>query len=271
VFGPDALASGALLPARRRVALLFPGFGYNPYHNLIHKYGMQRLIDDYYDIVFVNPGPIHEAFRTSEKIRLCPFSINTSAIGLRRPRSEINSLIHISADYPQKDWMRSRDIMSRTGLKHEVFPARFPPLYQRVFRRLKRTLVNKGYLKSNPLLNRGYDPHEKVIEKYHQYDGFVHVAAETPPFVDGKYTATLFEAGLTGSILFWHDTLGLGNDLETVFDLSLEPPVAADEILQIRKSINVETHSRRTAEEIYELVNPDKVMRIRFEALREII
>ena len=271
VFGPDALVSGALLPAKLKVVLLFPGFGYNPYHNIIHRYGMQEVIDQYYDLVFVNPGPLHEAFRNCKKLRLCPFSINTDVIKLRRPRNKINNLIHISANTPQKDWTRSRDIMRLTGLSYEVFPSRNFPIYQRVLRRIRLYLNRKGYFKSNPLYFAGYDSHQKIIEKYHKYDGFVHIAAEIPPLVDGKYTATLLEAGLTGAILFWHDTLGLGNDFETIFNLSVDPLKAADEVLQIRQSIDIEAHSKKTAEEIYEHTNPEKIIRNRFEAIKELL
>lgn len=265
VFGPDALASGAVLPAKLRVVLLFPGFSLNPFHDIIHRYGMRKIIDESYDIVFVNPGPIHEAFLDSSKIRVCPFSINTSLIKIRNPRKKIDSLVHVSADYPQKDWERSRDIMKITGLRHEVFPSRELTMFHRVSRRLHIWWHKKRYFAA------GYLPHSVIVEKYHQYDGFVHVAAETPPLVDGKYTASLLEAGLTGAILFWHDTLGLGNDFETIFSISKDPATAANEILNIRNNINVELHSKRTAEEIYERCNPEVVMDLRVEKILELL
>lgn len=271
-FGPDALVSGALLPARSRVVLLFPGFGYNPYHDVVHRYGMRKILDDYYDLAFTNPGPIYEAFKESPKVRLCPFSINTDKINTRRQRKSIDKLLHASsAKYAQKDWTRSRDIMRMTGLRYEVFPSREFNLAQRISRRLHLYTKRLGRSSSPPTLQNGYDTHDKLIAKYLEYDGFVHVAAEVPPFVDGKYTATLLEAGLTGSILFWHDTLGLGNDFETIFELPLDPIKAASEILEIRQSINVEIHSKRTAEEIYEHFNPQRVMKMRFETMRDIL
>lgn len=271
VFGPDALATGAMLPARLRTTLIFPGFSYNPYHNLVHRHGMQRVVDEHYDILFANPGPIAEAFKDCPKLRICPFSVDTDRISVRRFRKSIDSLIHISANYPQKDWTRSRDTMQLTGLKYDVFPPRERSLARRIARRIKNELVDNNRVTNAPLLHAGYDSHDTVIRKYSEYDGFVHIAGETPPFVDGKYTATLLEAGLTGSILFWHDTLGLGNDFETIFSLPKDPQSAAEEILIIRRSIDVETHSRLTAEEVRERVNPDKVMRMRFEAIREML
>lgn len=271
VFGPDALASGALLPARLRVALLFPGFGYNPNHNLIHKYGMERVIDEYYDLVFANPGPIAQAFENSPKLRLCPFSINTDDIYVKQYRKSINNLLHASADYPQKDWTRSEDIMRLTGLPYEVFPPRKRSLAYRIKQRAKLEAHHLGLRKSATLLHMGYESHHMVINKYHQYDGFVHIAAQTPPLVDGKYTATLLEAGLTGAILFWHDTWGLGNDFETIFSLPLEPKLAAEEIMYICKHINVELQSRRTVEEIRDKLSPEHVIHTRFKAIEELL
>ena len=75
---------------------------------------------------------------------------------------------------------------------------------------------------------------------------------------------------MTGSILFWHDTLNLGNDFESVFAVTADPHAAANEILNIRASINVESHSRRTSEEIYEHVNPNHVMQVRVNAIKEL-
>lgn len=268
-FGPDALASGAILPAKLRVILLFPGFSYNPYHDVIHRLGMQQIIRDSYKIVFTNPGPIHEAFKHLDNLYICPFSVNTDLIKVRQYRKHISSLLHASADYPQKDWTRSRDIMRLTRLPFEIFPQRSTTLPERLLLKFRKYLAAKKVLNSAPLLNQGYEAHQQVINKYHNYDGFVHIAAETPPYVDGKYTATLLEAGLTGSILFWHDTLGLGNDFETIFNLPLEPEKAAIEILQIRKNIDIEAHSKRTVEEIYDRVNPEKVITTRLDVILE--
>ena len=265
-FGPDVFESAILLPAKMRVALLFPGFGLNPYHNLVHKYGMRHIIEKHYDLVFANPGPTAAAFEDCIKLRLCSFSVNTDLIKFQKSRTGLNALIHISNRHFQKDWTRSRDIMRMTGLRYEVFPhpVRFRLNWAR--QRLLRRLFNRKMYHVP-----GYIAHSVLARKYQQNDGFVHVAAEKPPVVDGKYTATLLEAGLTGCLLFWHDTLGMGNDFETVFDLPLDPRKAADEILQIRKSVNVPIHSRRTAEEIYEYVNPDRVMKTRFEAIKEFL
>lgn len=276
VFGPDALVSGAELPAMLRVILLFPGFGYHPYYDVIQRLGMQQILNERYNIVFTNHGPMYEAFKKSvNNMHLCSFSVNTDLIKLRRYRDKINTLLHASAvGFAQKDWTRSRDVMHLTKLPYEVFPPRNKRFYHRIIDRLGRkikSIVGKtsGQVASPQIKHRGYVSHAELIEKYHQYDGFVHIAGKTPPHTDAKYTATLLEAGLTGCILFWHDTLNLGNDFETIFSLPLEPALAAQEILQIRKSIDVALHSKRTAEEIYDRTNPDKIVKQRLQVILE--
>jgi hypothetical protein len=95
-----------------------------------------------------------------------------------------------------------------------------------------------------------YVDHGVLVRKYQQYDGFVHVAAPTPPVVDGLYTATVLEAGCSGALLFWHDTHGLGGFLESVFELPVDPAAAAERILDVRANVDVAAHSRATRDEV---------------------
>lgn len=266
-FGPDVLDAGAKLPALKRVALSFPGFGRNPYHNIEYRRDLFHLVSDNYDLLFVNPGPLEVAFYGLAKLVVCPFSIDTYLVHLKRCRHSIRSLLHVSADYPQKDWRRSEAVMKYTGLKMEVFPPR--EIKDKQFYKLRHSF-NKAFNRIGVpwrfnIPPEGYFKHKTVVRKYHRFDAFVHVAAEVNHYfmIDGKYTASLLEAGATGAILFWHDTLNLGNSLETVFNLSLEPKVAAEEILQIARNINIEKHSKLTSEEIHDKFNPSYSVGIR--------
>lgn len=54
--------------------------------------------------------------------------------------------------------------------------------------------------------------------------------------IDGKSTAALMEAAFTGSIVFSHDTLQLGNDFKTIFDCPVGTTDAAAFILDVRCS-----------------------------------
>jgi hypothetical protein len=275
-FGPDVLETAARLPALRRVAMLFPGFGCNPYHNLDYRAKALSTIESYYDLVFVNPGPLAEAYKSSEKVITCNFTIDTKIVKCKNFRKSINSLIHVSADYPQKDWQRSETVMKLTSLPYEVFPPRSSTSYSfmtRVEKRLNR--YSRALRLPAPFgtMPAGYVPHGIVAKKYQQYDGFVHVAAEIPDpvCIDGKYTAALLEAGASGAILFWHDTLGLGNDLETVFDLPVDPVAAASHILEIRRGLNVERHSRMTRDEILEKYDPARSIAFRATKIMELL
>lgn len=281
-FGPDVFEAAAVMPAQRRVAVLFPGFGCNPYHNLDYRQRALDLIDRRYDRVFVNPGPLDVAYRSSPKTVLCPFSLDTALVQCRCPRTRLDSLLHVSADYPQKDWPRSQEVMRRTGLRHEVFP---PRETRRGLRQaalaLSRTLTQRAnnWLERRRVafrfraLPEQYVKHSTVVKKYQAYDGFVHVAEEIPHplHVDGKYTACLLEAGLTGAILFWHDTLNLGNNLETVFDLPVDPERAAQRILEIRSCLDVVRHSRRTRDEIMDKFNPERSVGFRCRKILELL
>ena len=266
-YGPDAFDIPPTLPARLRVAYVLPGYGPSPLYDEDRRAHLLDTIDASYDLAFTNPGPIYEALKSSPKVVTHLFAAKVSIARRFRPRARIDSLVHVSGEQPQKDSARSEQIMALTGLRHELFPPRtaYTPMQQRMYR--FRKWLRKHELPAPMFLHPGYARHGTVVKKYLEYDGFVHVAGEVPPYSDGKYTASFLEAGLTGSILFWHDTLGLGNDLETVFDLPLDPPPAAPRILEIRDSLDVAAHSRRTSEDIREKFDPDAITRFRYEQI----
>lgn len=292
-YAPDVLEYAASFPCSLRTAIIFPGFGFRPYCEPSDRAFLAGLINKHYDLVFANPGPMEEAFRDTGKLVIHPFCIDLDRIPFEKPRRQLNSLLHASAiGSMKKDWMRSVHVMQQTGLKWEIFPPR--PLVDEqqkiiesvtadsVFDKLRKQFVKwrnrywhafyRRTLKLGlpPLiLPSGYLSHNTLIKRYQQYDGFVHIAKDNPPATDAKYTATLLEAGATGALLFWHDTLGLGNDFETIFSLPLDPEQAAKEILLIRQNVNIEQHSRRTAKEVRDRCNPDSVMRIRLAAIEK--
>lgn len=292
-YASDVLAHATSFRCSIRTALIFPGFGFRPYSVPSDRSFMAELINQHYQVAFVNPGPMEESFRDTGKLVVHPFSIDLARLPFKKPRQALNSLLHASAiGSMKKDWMRSVRVMQQSGLKWEIFPPRplvdepdavgepaaAPSLPDKVRQQLavwrnhywhpiyRRTL--KWGLPPLMLPN-GYLSHDTLIKRYQQYDGFVHIAKDNSPATDAKYTATLLEAGATGALLFWHDTLGLGNDFETIFNLPLDPALAAAEILQIRQHVNIEQHSRRTAEEIRDRCNPDSVMRIRRAAIEK--
>lgn len=270
-FGPDVLKDASELPASMRFAVLFPGFGHNPVHNEEIKKLHRDLISSYFTAVFINPGPLEIAYKGLKNIYQYPFSVDTNLVKHRAYRKRIRSLIHVSNDGLQKDWERSQTIMMKTGLRYEVFPPRNQKFFDREVMRndFKNKLRQLIGVKQKKYLPHGYVSHEKVIKKYQSYDGFVHIARDIKHkgLIDGKYTASLIEAGLTGAILFWHDTFSLGNNLKTVFSLPLDPDEAAKEIVRIARTINVEEHSRKTREEMLDTFNPQRSVKIRADVI----
>lgn len=264
-FGPDVLQESSELPARYRYAVLFPGFGHNPVYNDDIKKMHRRIISSKFKSVFINPGPLEIAYKGLDNIKFYPFSIDTSLVKYKGPRKNIKKLIHVSSDYPQKDWRRSEEIMKRTGLKSEVYPQRRPDRVGLI----GLILGSKSGVESTH--SGKYVDHSDVITKYNEADAFVHVARDIkdPLYIDGKYTASLIEAGLTGCILFWHDTFNLGNNLKTVFSLPLDPTEAAAEIKRVIRTIDVKAHSEMTHSEMLANFNPENSVRIRAEVILE--
>jgi len=277
-FGPDAFQQSSNLQAKRKIAYLFPGFGFNPIHNSETKnWALEKIINEY-DAILINQGPLEIAFATIKKKFICPFSLNTSLISMTKPRTDVKKLLHVSADYPQKDWKRSEEIMMLTGLQYEVFPSRKKTktknsLKKRCFQVFNRCLRKIRIPYQIYLLPDSYVSHHETIKKYNAYDGFVHIASECkdPLHIDGKYTACLLEAGLTGAILFWHDTFKLGNNLETVFSCSERPEIASKQILDIIKSIDIKRHSKETREEIYDKFNCANSVDIRANIIKGLL
>lgn len=276
-FGPDTIESGAAIPASHRFLVQFPGFGHNPLHDLSVRARDLAVFARSYHQVFVNPGPLQIAYAASDRLTLFPVSIDVSLIDTRknRYRTKLDSLIHVSSRTAQKDWQRSASIMKKSGLQHEVFPPLDEEELLRMGRRSHRraSALRAIGLRSARALPLGYVSHAATIAKYRAYDGFVHIATDVrhPTMIDGKYTASLMEAALTGAIVFWHDTLGLGNDFETILDAPADTDEAAEYINTVRASIDVAAHSRATAEEMREKADPGASVKVRAKKMMEII
>lgn len=270
-FGPDVFDEAAMMPASRRYAVLFPGFSFNPVRDEALRLHQRGLMASRFERVFINPGPLTIAYQGVANVSLFPFSVDLELAKVRGYRRRLDSLIHVSQDNPQKDWRRSESIMHRTGLKYEVFP---PRQSRKLVSHVQRVERANAFRRALRLRERGHLPvgylsHEATVRKYQDYDGFVHVARDVrhPEFIDGMFTASLIEAGATGAILFWHDTWQLGSELETPFRLPLDTRAAAEIILDIRSSIDVEKHSRATSDEMLEVFNPRRSVAIRAESI----
>lgn len=273
-FGADVLDLVASVPACHRSLLVLPGFrATSPFFDTALRDRSATLLRGL-DLVFANPGPMAAAYHDLPNLQIVDFSVDVDGLPAPVERTRLDSLLHASADYPQKDWRRSEEVMRRTGLRHEVFPPRVAGgvgshlrASTKVKRKLNRWSARLGIGVRLPVPPARYVDHDVLVRKYLEHDGFVHVAAPTPPVVDGLYTATLMEAGCTGALLFWHDTHGLGGFLETVFELPVEPAAAAERILDVRSSIDPRAHSRATREEVAARFAPARAVAQRCEAI----
>jgi hypothetical protein len=154
-----------------------------------------------------------------------PFCANTRDFRKTRKRDKFRRLIQVAARYEYKGRHIARQAMERLPYEWGLYPAED---------------------------GEPYIPYATLPPIYQQADGFLHPnMIGQPPgyYVDGKYSASTCEAALSGCIIFWHDAMGLGNDLETVFEVSLDPKEIADKIQQVVGSIDLERHSSRTEEE----------------------
>lgn len=274
-FGPDVLEEVASVPAAHRSILVLPGFrATSPFFDGAYRDESAAVLRGL-DAVFVNPGPLAAAYAGLPNLTVVDFSVDVDALpSSASHRTTLDSLLHASADYPQKDWRRSREVMRRTGLRHEVFPPRRPggvgsslTTATKAKRKLNYWSARVGLGARFDVPRARYVDHRVLIRKYLEHDGFVHVAAPTPPVVDGLYTATLMEAGCTGALLFWHDTHQLGGFLETVFELPVDPSAAAERILDIRASVDVRAHSEATRAEVADRFAPGRAVGQRCAAI----
>ena len=274
-FGPDVLEQSTSLPALTRCIVLFPGFGHNPLHNLELRKIHRSIIKKHYDLVFINPGPLEIAYNGLENIALYPFSVNEKMFKKIKTRSKVKKIIHVSNDSPQKDWQRSERIMKKLGLDYEVFPPRRQRFYDNIQRSntIKNRIRRLIGINEKKYMPYGYVEHSMIVKKYYKADAFVHIAGEIKDnlYLDGKYTASLIEAGMSGCILFWHDTYNLGNTLKTVFSVSRDEEVAVREIRDIIGSINIGKHSNETRQELIKTHNVKDSVRIRAVAIKGLL
>lgn len=273
-FGPDVLEEAAQLPAKARFAVLFPGFNCNPLHNIELRNKQIKIIRQFYTRIFINRGPLEKAYADVDKITLYPFSIDIKKVSFKKYRHQVNSMIHVSSNSPQKDWQRSEDVMRQVGLPYEVFPPRDADKMQIYLEKEnKHTYFDRIFSRKKKTLPYGYLSHAATISKYQEYDAFVHIASDIHHelYLDGMYTASLIEAGLTGAIIFWHDTYDVGGYLETVFEVSSDPRVAAQEINSILRNLDVKEWSKRTRAEMLKTFNPQISVRIRAEEMLRLI
>jgi len=214
----------------QKFGILYPGFGFHPYKRPEQFQEMKVLFSEY-DAIFCNDGPVWEAVKrdgTCRHFHLVPFCANSHDFKKTRKRDKFRRIIQVAARYEYKGRHVSKQAMEMMPYEWELIPEED---------------------------GEWYVPYESLPALYQGADGFIHPnMIGSPPgcYIDGKYSASTCEAGLSGCIIFWHDAMNLGNDMETVFEISLDPKEISEKVQDVVSSIDLDRHSDKTAEEFRE-------------------
>lgn len=230
-----------------KFGVLFPGFALRPLTNLIQRAEIAKEIRAY-TAVFVNEGPMWESYRGTSNVYKVPHGVASNLFKKTRVRNKFKRIIQVANNKytsPYKGRHISEAAMKLMPYKWELIPENDHPY--------------------------GYIPFNDLIAVYQNADGFLSPQMVGPPpecETDCNYNGTTLEAGLSGCVVFWHDAMGLGNKLETVFEISLNPVEIAKRIQDIVNNINLEKHSLLTAEEFYEYCNIGNSIKCKVEIMK---
>ena len=216
-----------------RFAMLYPGFGFHPLHNLPQRALVAGYITQY-NAVFVNDGPVWESYTGTPNVFCAPYGLASEMFKKTRIRTKFKRIIQVANNFAWQYKGRhiAEEAMRLMPYEWELIPD-------------KNNLI-------------GAIPFSELPDVYQNADGFLNPNMIGPPpgyWIDCTYTGTTLEAGLSGCIIFWHDCMGLGNRFETVFEISLNPVEIATKVQDIVNSIDLEKHSLLTAQEFYEKCN----------------
>jgi hypothetical protein len=216
-----------------KFGMIYPGFGFHPLHHLDQRARMKSVISQY-SAVFMNDGPLWESFKDLPNVYNTPYAVDSHMFKKTRVRTKFKRIIQVANNvaWQYKGRHISEAAMKLMPYEWELFPEN-----------------------NNKM---GAIPFNELPDIYQKADGFLNpnMIGDPPGYwVDCKYTGTTLEAGLSGCIIFWHDCMKLGNDFETVFEISSNPIEIAKRIPEIINSIDLEKHSLLTSQEFYERCN----------------
>jgi hypothetical protein len=229
-------------PCKRKFGILLPGFSFHPFKRP-EQFSEMKPMFVKYDAIFCDEAPVGAAVKrdgTCKNFHYVPISANSYDFKKTRKRDKFRKIIQVASHGPEKGRDVSKQAMMLMPYKWELIPGDTEDYFQR--------------------------SQAQMIATYQEADGFLHPGKVGPApgyFVDGKYTVSLIEAGLSGCIIFWHDAMGHGNSMETVFEVSLNPREIAARVQEVVGSIDLDAHSTKTAEEFrnkYSVENTVKKM-----------
>lgn len=231
-----------------KFGIFYPGFGFNPFKNR-EKALKSGYLFDKYDAIFMNEGPIWETFKQFPNAILVQYSCDPNIFKKTRQRDTFKKIIQVAGKIgPFKGRHISTEVFKLLPYESELVPA-----------------------DSDPVM---YIPWERLPEIYQNADGFLSPNLIGPPpeyQIDAKYQVSLIEAGMSGCIIFWHDCMGLGNSMETVFEIPSDPAGISQKIQEVVGSIDLEKHSALTAQEFYEKGNMHDATKYKVDIMKKFL
>lgn len=231
-----------------KFGIFYPGFGFNPF-KIRDKALKSSYLFDVYDAIFMNEGPVWETFKHLPNAFLVGASCDPNIFKKTRKRDTFKKIIQVAGKIgPFKGRHISTEVFKSLPYDSALVPA-----------------------DDNPVM---YIPFEELPSIYQNADGclFPNMIGPPPEYqIDAKYNQSNVEAGMSGCIIFWHDCMELGNSMETVFEIPLDPPGIIQKIQEVVGSIDLEKHSILTAQEFYEKCNMHDMMKYKVDIMKRFL
>lgn len=234
-----------------KFGMMFPGFALRPFTNLKQREELEKGFK-YYTAIFCNDGPVWESYKNIPNMYKVPYGLASNLFKKTRKRDTFKRIILVANNrYPEPSY-KGRHI-AEEAMKLMPYDWELIPKHDHPY---------------------GYIPFLELPDIYQNADGFLSpqmIGAPPDCEVDCTYNGATLEAGMSGCIVFWHDCMKLGNRLETVFEISLDPIEIAARIQDVVKNINLDEHSSKTAEEFHEHCNIENATKCKIEIIKSFL
>lgn len=237
-------------PTKLKFGIVLPGFSFHPFNHPEHVEALKPCLSKY-DAVFCDEAPVGYSFQrngTIKNFHIVPICCNTRDFKKTRVRDKFKRIIQVASHGSEKGRFEAKAAMKLLPYEWQQYPG-----------------DTENYFKI---------PQNEMPNIFQNADGFLQPGRIGDPpgrFMDAKYTVSLIEAGLSGCIIFWHDVMGIGNSMKTVFEVPLNPKGMAERIKDVVSSIDLEKHSILTAEEFREKHSIENTVRAKMEIIQRFL
>lgn len=233
--------------AENKFGILYPGFGFHPFKNPEQAKQVEPRFDQY-KAIFMNEGPIWETYKHKSNAILAPLSCDPNVFKKTRKRNTFKRMVHIAGQTGSfKGRHISKEVFNLLPYECEQVPAEGEPMYI---------------------------PYDRIPGILQNADGFLFpsIIGDPPHYpIDAKYNVSFTEAGMCGLIMFWHDALGTGNTMETVFEIPIDPIGIAEKVKEVINNIDLDRHSILTAQEFYDKCNMYDAIKFKVDIIKRFL